>query len=820
MAGVMGVAALLLVGLGPAQIPRLVGEAYAGSWETVFSEPFDSELGPGWTAVDASDAGEGNYTWGTTSYTFTSPAYSAWSVGGGVDGSKLEGGDTYPRYVNAWLVYGPLDLKGVREAHLEFKWWLETGGVGVAGVRQGEARTVEQVAVPPGAGDWLGWCLLDSADDFENARCDYVSGSIGRWLSGSMPVHDGSAGRDEVWIAFHFVSDGDGAGGRGAFVDDVTLRVRRDHRVFLPHVRRDPAPTPTLTPTPDPTATPTVEPWPRTVLENGGFEVDWAAAGGTHRAAVYRADGSAGEENPAGIRTPPGWLTWFRHRPGHWEEPMIRGISRTEDPLRVHHEHAALEIVGSYRPYDAGVLQQVDVEPGTTVRLSAWAHAWSNSREGPERGNPLWSEGPGFECGFQRADDGVPNDDADWRNFTFWLGIDPTGGVDPEADTVMWGEGAHIYNCFAEVPAVQVEAQSRRVTVFLRSWAQWPFEHNQAYWDQVELLVVDGDGDWANWPYPVFDRGSRIGVHSIRPNEVGRFAEDLVAGGTHFPVVKAVDDLGWLRGIKESSPETILIGRLVSRVEGCHNVEDPDTDLDEMARALMSIILNELTKDARMRGVVEYWEVANEPDPRGTEGYRRLAELMIKCMEKAERYGLKLALFSLNAGTPEWEQMEAMVETGVFARAKEGGHILALHEGTFTTHDPRDGWGGSIPGAPDVEGAGSLNFRYRYLYHLLEQRDEVVPLVVSEWYCGDEASAATGTIIDALRWYDDEASKDYYFWATCPFTLGPTPQWEHTDYERFYPGLVEYVITFRDRENAVPQARAWWRMMLRRLGWW
>ncbi len=837
--GLIGVIVAFALVLGRGHASHVTGSAPGGNWETVLVETFDGELGPGWTAVDASDGESGNVTWGTSPYTYTSPEYSAWSVGGGIDGSQLEPGSPYPDEVDAWLVYGPVDLGGVHEAYLEFQWWLETGDVagdpapGAGRNLRGttSVQTVERVGGPPTGGDWFGWCVLTEEMDFETARCEYVSGAIARWLSASMCLRAGGGDADEVWIGFHFVSDGDVVAGRGAFVDDVTVLVRRDYHAFLPLLRREP------TPTPEPT--PTNEPPSRGELKNRGFEADWAAAGPTHRTAVYRDDGSAREENPEGIRTPPGWLTWFRDIPHTWQALQGHSVVTTEDERRVHRGHRAVEIATNWRPYDAGLLQQVDVspglyvQPGSTVRLTAWAHAWSNNGGGPpgQEDDPGWSEGAGFDCFY--AVEGTEGLSSDLENFTLRVGIDPTGGVDPDAPTVVWGDGAHIYNCYHEVPAVQAEAQSRRVTVFLRSRAQWGFKHNHAYWDDVELSVVGGGegGDGSDWPYPVFERGSRIGVHSILPGEVGRFAEELVTGGTRFPVVKAVDDLGWLKGIKESSPETILVARVVDlELEGCPNVEDPETDLDEMARGLLSFILNRLSHDARLRGVVEYWEVVNEPDPPGPdgdpnnpEGYRRLAELMIRCMEKAERYGLKLALFSLNAGTPEWNQMEAMVETGVFARAREGGHILALHEGTFgDTYDPRDGWGGSIPGAPDVEGAGSMNFRYRYLYHLLEQRDEVIPLVVSEWYCGDvrEEQVDTQTIIDALVWYDDEAKDDHYFWATCPFTLGTRPgMWDHSDWERFYPGLLQHMIAIRDRENPLPPAQSLWETLLRMLGW-
>jgi hypothetical protein len=99
----------------------------------------------------------------------------------------------------------------------------------------------------------------------------------------------------------------------------------------------------------------------------------------------------------------------------------------------------------------------------------------------------------------------------DWANFTFWVGIDPTGGANPFADTVIWGQGAHIYNAYAQVPPVEVTAQSDTVTVFLRSQTQWAFKHNDAYWDSVSLEIVEGDEE----PEPG-DGATKLGAHVLR----------------------------------------------------------------------------------------------------------------------------------------------------------------------------------------------------------------------------------------------------------------------------------------------------------------
>jgi hypothetical protein len=574
------------------------------------------------------------------------------------------------------------------------------------------------------------------------------------------------------------------------------------------------------------------------LLVNGGFEADWGEEE-SHRVKILPVDGEPYITELGEFHTPPGWLAWFLHDPGTWDQPEVGDIWQKDFPYRVHNGEKAARLFTFGRKHDAGLMQEVAVEPGTLLTLTAYAHAWSNHDdiEGHEdcANDPRCSTGVGWGGHFLLPEDVPPLNGDPWNdavgNFAFQVGIDPTGGTHPFADTVEWGTEAYIYNDYHQVPSVTVRAEADVATVFLRSHTLWPFRHNDAYWDDVELLGVPDTPDPTpeptpsptpapvEWGYPVIAEGSKVGVHALRPNGVRGFAQDLVDGGTHFPVIKAVDDFGWVFEVAQASPDTIFIGRRTWLAgEGCHGVGNSGFDMEGHARQGIQRILDVIEVNEGLEEIIDYWEPYNEPDPNeptGVQGHRALAQLMIETMEEAERHGLKIALFSFNAGAPEWDEMEAMVETGVFSRAKAGGHIVAVHEGTFGTHDPTDGWGASIGDHPVVEGAGAFNFRYRYLYHLLKQRDEVVPLVVSEWYCGDEQSASTQTLIDALKWYDGEASKDYYFWATCPFTLGPTGQWSHTDYERVYPGLVDYMIQVKERQNGLPPVRFWWENLLR-----
>jgi len=223
------------------------------------------------------------------------------------------------------------------------------------------------------------------------------------------------------------------------------------------------------------------------LLFNPGFEDDWGEKKSHRCLLIFPESEEVYETDVGNIFTPPHWITWFRHDPGTWDQPEVRDAWRSGDPRRVHSGEKGMLLFTFYRKHDAGFLQQVQVTPGDILRLTAWAHAWSNWQDGEHPDDPRWSDGPGYEDGFALV--GTVQDD-NWRNFTFQVGIDPTGGRDPFSADVVWGPGAHIYNRYAEVPPVEVMALEDVITVFLRSKTLWTFKHNDAYWDDVSLVVV------------------------------------------------------------------------------------------------------------------------------------------------------------------------------------------------------------------------------------------------------------------------------------------------------------------------------------------
>ncbi len=289
---------------------------------------------------------------------------------------------------------------------------------------------------------------------------------------------------------------------------------------------------------------------------------------------------------------------------------------------------------------------------------------------------------------------------------------------------------------------------------------------------------------------------SKIGIHGIRPNRTGAFIEQVVAGGAYVATVKAVDDLGWLAHVKQVSPRTVTVGRLTRVADFPLN-----TNLRTEVRHAFDRVLPQWEAN---RASVDYWEIINEMDPPSVDGHRRLAEAMVYSMEIAEAEGFKLALFSYSMGVPEWDEIKAIVETGVFARAKQGGHILALHE---YAHPMNQWFGEPIPPRPPHPERGALTCRYRWWYDdFLVPRNEVIPLVISE--AGTtlgikELGLTVQQWVDQVAWYDERLREDPYVIGCHLFTLGPVQPWFKFDFEEALGLLAQRIIALKDQPDPV-----------------
>ncbi len=293
---------------------------------------------------------------------------------------------------------------------------------------------------------------------------------------------------------------------------------------------------------------------------------------------------------------------------------------------------------------------------------------------------------------------------------------------------------------------------------------------------------------------------SKLGVHTIRPDGAMDLIQRVSEAGGHVALVKGLDNLGHLREVKEVSPQTVRIARWN---DPWWSGIEAEGDPAEKARERMDWHMGRWESD---REWVDYWEVLNEPDPPSVDGHRWLADFYIACMEIAEENGYKLALFSYSVGVPEWEEWEAIVQTGVFAQAKAGGHILALHEYNWPHMDER--WGEPLPGRTLGLDRGVLTGRYRYLYEdFLIPRDEVIPLAITE---GGYDPSVVGQgwdenwkerFVPEMAWYDGKLREDDYVLGCALFTLGGVGIWRDWDYSDLLDELGDYIISLKDQPD-------------------
>ncbi len=306
---------------------------------------------------------------------------------------------------------------------------------------------------------------------------------------------------------------------------------------------------------------------------------------------------------------------------------------------------------------------------------------------------------------------------------------------------------------------------------------------------QVYLPLVSSQ------PFPVPHGPSKLGVHTVRPNNAVGFVQGVHDAGAHVALVKAVDDFGYIRLVKEASPETVTVGRWTGE-----QWVDASGDPAEKAAYVMG---EHMPRWRYEEDVVDYWEVLNEVDPPTVEGHVWLAQFYMEAMHIADANGYKLAVFSYSVGVPKWHEWQAIVETGVFAQAKGSGHILALHEYNYPTMDYR--WGEPLEDQLSYPDRGCLGGRYRHLYRdFLVPRDEVIPLAITEggldpvlWQPGMPTTWKE-RLVEEMAWYDDRLREDDYVIGIAIFTIGGAYGWEMYDYEELLPEFHDHIVSLKD----------------------
>ena len=256
------------------------------------------------------------------------------------------------------------------------------------------------------------------------------------------------------------------------------------------------------------------------------------------------------------------------------------------------------------------------------------------------------------------------------------------------------------------------------------------------------------------------------------------------------PSVKAFgspDTMATLKLFKDIDVRILTVGRLRNGCDSSINIEGPDLNGDLLAEA-HRVMDTSMCAWEPHRAYVDVWEIINEQDPPGTDGHTRLATFMSYCIDIANENGYIVAIMSYPLGVPEWDEMVAVAETGVLAKAKAGGHYLALHEYAKPLNLY---YGEAIPGQTANPNRGPLAFRYRFWEDAVCGKENMPNVILTEVNVGqDLRTIPAGEWKKQAKWYMAETSKDEYVKAVHWFGWGSLgDSWE--DFDIFLAGLGE-----------------------------
>lgn len=313
------------------------------------------------------------------------------------------------------------------------------------------------------------------------------------------------------------------------------------------------------------------------------------------------------------------------------------------------------------------------------------------------------------------------------------------------------------------------------------------------------------------------DKGSKIGPHVLTLGAAGeaalRRAKDE---GWTWPIHKNVHIESLALTAKQLDQRTNTLTRIKTPWDDLGS-DFGKVDYRELARIAWNFYDAAVPVKAE-RDAADLKEIINEPDPPGVKGYEELAKFGIELCLEATRRDYRCLLPALNAGTAEWDEIEALIRVGLIDAINDGGHVLAVHEGLLPHSSMAPPWAGvvgldpdarPIPGAPHVQGAGDMNLRYRYIKAACDRWGKRMPLtIVSEYYAGGtydlaNIEAALGNLI----WYDREVRKDPYILGVTPFTFDPDSFWLSQNYNYLLERLMRYMLAEKDVPNIEePQA--------------
>lgn len=227
---------------------------------------------------------------------------------------------------------------------------------------------------------------------------------------------------------------------------------------------QEPGPTitvPTTTPVPTATPTPTAIPGPvENLLQCWGFECGWQ----------YDTRHPTG-----GLKVPLGWTAfWQVSVPAKWETSppsdrfcggFIPAVETEAHRTHVHEGMFSGRVIEDGDNCPAGLYQTIKATPGASYVFSGYVFNWSTNHAQVDTPSTSYI-----------------------RSF---VGIDPTGGDNWQAASIVWSKEESARDAFAYLE-VEARAQGDHITVFLLSIPNFAVARSDSFWDDLSVVQSAG----------------------------------------------------------------------------------------------------------------------------------------------------------------------------------------------------------------------------------------------------------------------------------------------------------------------------------------
>jgi len=258
------------------------------------------------------------------------------------------------------------------------------------------------------------------------------------------------------------------------------------------------------------------------------------------------------------ITRPDGWEIWVEHAeeavhewdPDNehgWVVPEVKltealfdsdgNVSEKIYPNRWAGDARGLVFFNAFNTSRGGLFQIFDTKLGSSYMCGYSAHGWSSDENGPTVTDCVGSVG--FKKPWSQIE--AKGIDVDClKSLGYRIGVDPLGGADPFADSVIWSDHDAIYNVYGRLPVLLVEAQSERMTVF--SWAEnrWRNLHNDRY--MTAFVAEEMDAHEPPHAVPQYDRLCYLVPQNATEEQFVQVAR--IADKTKSTVTRSADDAG------------------------------------------------------------------------------------------------------------------------------------------------------------------------------------------------------------------------------------------------------------------------------------